>query len=321
MDEVVFLEVLEGDTVHARHRLERFPVTVGRGYGNDIILDDPKVSAMHLRLSRAEDGALVLHDVGSTNGTYLVEPWTQLIQAVLAPDARVAVGDTVLRFRTRNHPVERTWVGEAPEAPRKRFFEAPAVFPVALVSLLLLSVLSEHLSNFQKTDWGALALALVAPLGVLVWSSGWSVANRIARRQYQYRAHLSIGTLALLGVMISPMLVSVVSFSFSLGAGAGLLYTALYLGIMAWALYWHMRYVTRWSARRLRGVLAFLTLFFGLLGQADKLLGNEPFSPELPFDRTLLPPALRLVPARSVDDFFDDAEALQREVDALATQR
>ena len=64
MDEVIFLEVLEDEEgVAARHRLERFPVTVGRGYTNDVILDDPKVSAAHLRIERTEQGALVLRDV------------------------------------------------------------------------------------------------------------------------------------------------------------------------------------------------------------------------------------------------------------------
>ena len=94
MDEVIFLEVIEGDAVHARHRLERFPVTVGRGYANDVIVDDPKVSSVHLRIERTEDGSLMLHDVGSTNGTYLVEPWTRLVQGVVTSDTRVAVGDT-----------------------------------------------------------------------------------------------------------------------------------------------------------------------------------------------------------------------------------
>lgn len=87
MDEVIFLEVLEGDSVQARHRLERFPVNVGRGYGNDVILDDPKVSAEHLRIERREDGTLVLRDVGSQNGTYRVEPWAQLaeLEVLAAP--------------------------------------------------------------------------------------------------------------------------------------------------------------------------------------------------------------------------------------------
>ena len=123
MDEVIFLEELEGEDVHARHRLERFPVTVGRGYTNDVILDDPKVSASHLRIERTEDGRLVLRDVGSHNGTFRVEPWARLAELELTDDARVAVGDTVLRFRGRSHVVEDTRITAIPVAPRGRPFE------------------------------------------------------------------------------------------------------------------------------------------------------------------------------------------------------
>ncbi len=321
MDEVIFLEVLEGDAVHTRHRLERFPVTVGRGYTNDVILDDPKVSAAHVRIERAEDGRLLLRDVGSTNGTFLVDPWTPLAELTLTPDARVAVGDTVLRFRGRNHVVADTWVGAAPEAHRKRFFERPEVFPVTLAAMVLLSVLTEYLNNYQKTDWGELSMALVVPLsGAFFWSGGWSIASRIARRQFHFRAHGAIGSLAMLGLTLLPMALSTLSFSLSLGAVTRWFHEVGYLGLLAWSLYWHLRYVTRWDGRRLKQVLAVLTVFFGAMSQADALLGNEQFSPELRFDRTLLPPAMRVVPARSVDAFFEHATDLQQEVDALAKE-
>lgn len=43
---------------------------VGRGAEADFQLDDPYASEVHLRL-QAHDGRLVLHDLGSTNGTYV----------------------------------------------------------------------------------------------------------------------------------------------------------------------------------------------------------------------------------------------------------
>jgi len=321
VDEVIFLEVLEGDAVHARHRLERFPATVGRGYANDVIVDDPKVSAVHLRVERAEDGSLVLHDVGSTNGTYLVEPWTRLVQMVLTSDTRVAVGDTVLRFRARSHAVERTFVGEAPEASRKRFFEEPAVFPVALAALVLRGVLAEHLSNYQKTDWGELSIALAAPLGFpFVWACGWALASRIARRQYHFRAHAAIGTLALLGISLIPMVLTLLTFSLSLGPGARWLEKVGSMGVLGWGLYWHLRYVTRVSARQLQVAVACVGVFLGVLFQADTLFGNEEFSPDLPMQRTLLPPALRVAPAQTVEAFFESSKDLQQQVDALVKE-
>ncbi|WP_164013979.1 FHA domain-containing protein [Pyxidicoccus trucidator] len=321
MDEVIFLEVLEGDAVHARHRLERFPASVGRGYSNDVILDDPKVSPEHLRIERREDGALVLRDLGSHNGTYRVEPWAPLAELELTPDTRVSVGDTVLRFRSRSHPVEATVVGPAPTAPRPRLFEQPRTFGLALLALVGASLLESYLTNYGRTDWGELMVSVMAPLMlILVWAGGWSVASRIARRQFHYRAHATISTLVLLGAVLGPALLTLVGFSLALGGGLSGLQYAVLLGLLGWGLYWHLRYVTRWEPRRLMRSLVFVVLVFGVLSRADDLLGNEGFSDGLDFPRTLLPPHFRLARAQPVEDFFEDTARLQEQVDALTKE-
>ncbi|NBD13997.1 MULTISPECIES: FHA domain-containing protein [Corallococcus] len=321
MDEVIFLEVLEGDAVQARHRLDTLPVTVGRGYANDIILDDPKVSAEHLRLERREDGAVVLHDVGSVNGTFSVEPWAALKELVITPDARVSVGDTVLRFRPRTFVVEDTVVNEAPAAPREHFFERPRAFALAMQALVVVSFLSERMTQFQKTDWGDLILSSVLPLGLaLLWAGGWSLASRIARRSFHFRVHATLGALLLLGFAVAPPLFALLSFSFSLGAGLGFVRTLAILALMGWGLYWHLRYVTRWRAKRLVRGLVIASVGVLVLTNVTQLLGNEAFSEALEFPRSLLPPVLRVAPAHSMDSFFEEAAPLQKKVDSLAKE-
>ncbi len=321
MDEVIFLEVLEGDTVHTRHRLERFPASVGRGYANDVILDDPKVSAEHLRIERREDGVLVLRDVGSHNGTYRVEPWAPLAELELAPDTRVAVGDTVLRFRSRSHRVEDTVVGPAPTAPRPRVFEQTRTFALALLCLIGASLLEGYLTNYGRTDWGELVVSVMAPLMlILVWAGGWSVASRIARRQFHYRTHATITSLVLLGATVLPALLTLVGFSLAVGRGLSMLQHSVLLGLLGWGLFWNLRYVTRWEPRRLMRALAFVVVVFGVLSRADDLLGNEGFSEGLDFPRTLLPPQFRLARAQPAEDFFEDTAHLQEQVDALTKE-
>jgi hypothetical protein len=322
VDEVIFLEVLEGDAVHTRHRLERFPVTVGRGYGNDVILDDPKVSTSHLRIERTEDGKLVLRDVGSRNGTFRVEPWARLAELVLTDDARVAAGDTVLRFRSRAHAVEDTLVAEVPVAPRGRLFELPFAFPAMLAVTVVASILHEYLTNYQKTDWGSLALSVFVPVfTAFVWTGIWSVASKVARRQFYFGAHGTIGSLSLLGVIIIPAVLMVLTYSLSLGKWVRWLYLVGYLGWMGFILFWHLRYVSRAKPRRLATVLGVILVCFGALTQADSLLGEEDFTSSLEIERTLLPPAFQVAPSKSVESFFEDTENLQKKVDALAKEK
>jgi hypothetical protein len=321
VDEVIFLEVLEGDAVHARHRLERFPVTVGRGYFNDVILDDPKVSAAHLRLDRLEDGSVVLRDLGSQNGTFRVEPWAPLAELTLSQDSRVQVGDTVLRFRGRSYDVPHTLVAEAPVAPQRRLFEQRRAFVGAMGAAVVASVLSTYLISYDKTDWGEMLFSVLLPAALaLFWAGGWSIASRIARRQFHFRTHATIGSLVLMASICLPGVLMVLGFSFSLGAVIPWLTMICYLALMGWGLFWHLRYVTRWDSRRLGSMVAAVVLGFGLLIQAQNLLGNEEFSTTLDFPRSLLPASFRLVPASSVDEFFEETTELQEQVDELAKE-
>jgi hypothetical protein len=45
-------------------------VVMGRSEETDVVLDDPYASEFHLRLV-AQENAMMLHDLGSTNGTYV----------------------------------------------------------------------------------------------------------------------------------------------------------------------------------------------------------------------------------------------------------
>ena len=45
-------------------------VTVGRGAGNDIMIDNPAISSRHAKILREKD-FIVLEDLGSTNGTFV----------------------------------------------------------------------------------------------------------------------------------------------------------------------------------------------------------------------------------------------------------
>jgi DNA-binding NtrC family response regulator len=71
--------------------------TAGRHPTNDLVLDDPRVSGVHLEFRRGERGIHV-RDAGSTNGTWLGPH--RVTEVELAAGAELVVGDTVLRIDT-----------------------------------------------------------------------------------------------------------------------------------------------------------------------------------------------------------------------------
>jgi len=66
MAEVIFETIQRG--VHHYHKIESFPVTVGRAFDNDVILQDVTISPHHLVIEK-EDDKLYLRNLSSENGT------------------------------------------------------------------------------------------------------------------------------------------------------------------------------------------------------------------------------------------------------------
>ena len=71
--------------------------TLGRG-DVEIVLEDPFASSKHARIER-QGGAVVLEDLGSTNGTYLNDELLSGPQPLHAGD-RLRIGDSVFSFQS-----------------------------------------------------------------------------------------------------------------------------------------------------------------------------------------------------------------------------
>jgi len=106
MGEVIWVEVLSRHReVAARHRCAGPEVQIGRGYGNDVVLDDPYVAARHLKVMRDETGTLVAIDLGSRNGLFADAGRTRVERVVLDGDRPIRIGRTDLRIRGPEHGV------------------------------------------------------------------------------------------------------------------------------------------------------------------------------------------------------------------------
>ncbi len=90
----IFFVGLDGTEKSYRLQTHR-PFTVGRDPGNDIILRDPKVSRHHAEIV-FERGFFVLHDLASTNGTYVNGKRVRV--APLTHGAKLRMGNSYGRF-------------------------------------------------------------------------------------------------------------------------------------------------------------------------------------------------------------------------------
>ena len=82
--------VSEGVPEQTFRLLPGVPRTVGRAVGADFIVEAALVSRVHCRLQAHPDGGLELHDLDSTNGTFV--NGRRIQTARLAPGDRVRIG-------------------------------------------------------------------------------------------------------------------------------------------------------------------------------------------------------------------------------------
>lgn len=92
------LVVVEGSNPGATLIVNRARHTVGRHPTNDLVLDDPSVSLVHMEVHRTSGDSVVVRDADSTNGTWLGDHGIR--EAQLAPGAVVTVGQTKLRVES-----------------------------------------------------------------------------------------------------------------------------------------------------------------------------------------------------------------------------
>jgi pSer/pThr/pTyr-binding forkhead associated (FHA) protein len=89
--------VTAGPREGTRIELGASSVSIGRAAENTLVLDDDYVSNRHARLFPHE-GAWVVEDLGSTNGTYLDR--TRLTSPMVVPvGTPVRIGKSVLELR------------------------------------------------------------------------------------------------------------------------------------------------------------------------------------------------------------------------------
>ncbi len=92
----VSLVLIENRKPSKTFRMQKEVVTIGRLAGCDVLIADPGASRRHARI-RFQDGAYLLTDLGSTNGTQVNGELVQ--EHPLSDGDRITIGETVLEFR------------------------------------------------------------------------------------------------------------------------------------------------------------------------------------------------------------------------------
>lgn len=317
MEGVTWLEVLDGrGAVVTRVRLERLPFVIGRGYAGDLVLDDPQLSATHVRIVADPDGTLVAEDLGTVNGTWSAAG-VRIQRATVGSGDSLRAGRMTLRFLGPDHPVGPAEPAEAaPRLPLVRPAGARAAAGLAAAATAAVTV-AAYFGSYARTDPGTqIAEAAGYALLIAAYAGIWSFIGRVTVHRFSFSRHLAIasaGVLAFTGLaLLSQYLVFIAPDNAAVDVLAGLLMVALGAAL----LYWHLEVATAFGAAARATVAGAVVGGIVLLIVAGQW--EEEFSPYPDFSAVVKPVAVGLTRRTTAAEFVAGAEALAAEVDSLA---
>ncbi|MEE9446083.1 MAG: FHA domain-containing protein [Cocleimonas sp.] len=307
MAEVILETIQRG--VHSYHKINSFPVTLGRAFDNDIILQDVTISAHHLVIEQEGDKYLI-KNLSEENGTKL-EGETLGTEAVeIKVPASFQLSNLKARLLATDMPVEETYVQScsgffcffsSPIWAMLLLFATVAVFfieryletPVAKEPLY-------YLSNVLPSVWTL--------LGITVIISG---ITRISTHRWEIIPAISIASLVFLVPQLFEYIGHFVSYLFtsdSLGSWLKNIASFMIIPLLL-AVFIVKTIHAKWlPAFGIAALVYSPFLAYQVIGLVDDLNLKSGFSEIPAYSQTLLPNDMRLNKTISLDQFINEAD-------------
>jgi len=308
---MIWIEVLSSNhVVLARHRCSGPEIRIGRGYDNDVVVDDPYVDPRHMRIVRNGTGGLVAEDLGSVNGLYSDQSPQRVERLAIDGNRLVGIGHTYLRIREAGHAVAPARV-----APRQaRSLPMLVALGAATLGTVALSHWLGETSAPKPSDY---LLLLSAVCGVVLgWTGAWATLSRVFSGHAGFERHLSIALAGVLLFGLGDEAAGIAAFALSWSALATHAYAGAW-GLLAVVCFLHIRETTAsrlWLKGAVVAALAVVAIGIHTLFQLER--DTETASADRQSEvRRHLPPAFRLVPRQSEADFFAGVARLKTSLD------
>jgi hypothetical protein len=303
-----FVEILnQHGEVQSRHKFSSLPIRIGRGYSNDVIVDDDKIAAEHALIEMNENGMLSLRDLGSLNGLKI--KGKRHTQLHINGDTVVWLGQTQIRVRDTNYAVSAD-VSDSTHT----YLQGWPLLANAIFILCVLSLSESWINDINESKASDYIMGIL-PWFVsgAVWAGVWALANRVFGGGANFNRHLFILSCGLLTAQVAEYIYIVLGFSFSWETP--LLYKGhIAIAIACTTIYYHLSLITR-----KRALIKYLCIGTTLTISGLKLLHNyqttNKLADELYMSETL-PPAMRISRNYSLNEFDHAIHDLKKEIDA-----
>ncbi len=282
-------------------RTDGQPLSVGRAFSNDIVINDPFVAARQLLLACGDNGWTV-QILDRTNAVTLNGETIVGETAAIASGDRLTIGRTDVLLFDEYHPVDPTrklllssWL-----APNR---VGPLIAFGVLGLVCALDVAAEFLQSAVDLEWKQYAYAGLFSAAVsLLWAGAWAITGRVLRHQPNFFAQLLVTALVSAGLTVIYPWADYIEFatsSVTVGRATNYL---IALGSVGLLLKLNLLFATN-LRRTTQVAFAVSSVIVGLVYAGERYAETE-FEAEPVYSAVVKPPFAHITANRSIDAFL-----------------
>ncbi|VAW97093.1 hypothetical protein MNBD_GAMMA23-1259 [hydrothermal vent metagenome] len=301
--------------VKERHHASDFPCKIGRGYDNDIIIDDPYISPTHITVNTLSN-AFTVNDNDSKNGLFSLHPFKKQQALNIEDDTRIRIGHTDIRFRFANHPVKEAIQERNKPSKISMLLTSGFILPIVWIIFGLLIMFNNYIEDTGQVTFQSL-LSEVFPILIVLalWAMGWSIISKIVTHRFYFSFHaIWASVLTLLSTLVDN-LANYFEFSFSLSGSASVIIFILGVIVTSILFYGHLRYSTTFSDQKSR--VSAITASIILLGLVELLsfLNTPEFTNKPDYSGIIKPASFIFAQQQTMEQFFKNTQQLKLKID------
>lgn len=292
-----------------QQRFAQDEITVGRGYQNDLRLDDPYICAHHMQINRDPlSGALLCQDLESINGTKINHDICTMSN--LHDQDIITIGRTHLRIFDADAEV-------APTLPLSDFEENIAWLNKKRIALgltfivFLFAAYSNFIASFDEIKSSRLVLTTLGQLMLFsIWPLLVAGLSRLNKKESRLASQFSLLWLFLLLMEVFTFLRGVIDFNFpQLPLIAGL--DAVFYAVSAFAFIWMTLFVAFHQTLKRRNIISGLMSFLLIFGlYFEDVVEEESFNSRPSYNLPLLPSTYHFLEPMGTEEWINETESL-----------
>ena len=309
--------------VKTYHKLDKFPVIIGRGFDSDVIISDVTVSPTHLKIDRGENG-FEIQNLSTENGTRLNGVQLSGESESLSIPARLNLGDFKSRLLAPDTAIAPTRIKSARNGWFS-FLSNPywAGFFVVLTAIAI--AVGKYISTPIAQD-SLMYLSKVLPAMLLMLALALLIAgvSRLSAHRWAFVPALSIASLFLLLPMAFEYIGQFMDYLLTADWPSSIIkHSTEFLLLPALLILYLTRvhYVRFLSAMGIAVLVTMPVSAFFVSDLVDQMSNRSGFTPMPNYNKSLSSLDIRLKKTMAVDDFLEQSRAvLDEKVEKLLKQ-